>query len=109
MKEDRDIEQVILWEQYLSYAVSFGIAGKIIKRIKELYMDDDLTALMENNLFTNFILSDYYMFYTYAGLDRRFMRSYGRATRKMFTATANNAFSGDSGGRFSRGGGEGAF
>ena len=33
MMEDRDVEQVVLWEQYLSYAVSFGVAEKIMKRI----------------------------------------------------------------------------
>lgn len=97
MMEDRDVEQVTLWEQYLSYAVSFGVAEKIMKRIKGLYIDDDLTTLIDNSLFSNFIASDYYMFYTYASLDRRFMKSYGRTTRKMLSGMVKVASSGGGG------------
>lgn len=104
--KDRDVEQVILWEQYLSYAVSFGIAEKIMKRIKGLYIDDDLTSLINNNLFYNFVTSDYYMFYNLASLDRRFLKSYNTATRKMFSNMASDGgFSRGSGGGFSGGGG----
>lgn len=104
MMEDRDIEQVMLWEQYLSYAVSFGVADKIMKRLNGLYLDDDLTKLINNDVFSDFITSDYYWFYTYASLDRRFMRSYGRATGKMLNGVLS---SGGSSGGFSSGGGGG--
>jgi len=105
--EDRDIEQVVLWEQYLSYAVSFGIADKIIKRIKGLYIDDDLTSLLDNNMFNELIRDDYYMFYQHASLDRRFLKSYGKATGKAMSFVAKAAVSGgsSSGGGFSGGGG----
>ncbi len=85
LMEDRDIEQVTLWEQYLSYSVSFGIARKIVKRIKGLHLDEDLENLMINTSFADFITSDYGMFYTYASLDRRFMKSYGETTTKMLS------------------------
>ncbi len=51
MMEDRDIEQVTLWGKYLSYAVSFGVSGKIVKRIKGLHLDDDLLNLVDNEIF----------------------------------------------------------
>ncbi len=86
LMEERDIEQVTLWEQYLSYSVSFGIANKIVKRIKGLHLDEDLENLMLNTSFADFITSDYGMFYTYASLDRRFMKSYGETTGKMFSS-----------------------
>lgn len=105
MMEDRDIEQVMLWEQYLSYAVSFGVADKIMKRLNGLYLDDDLTKLINNDVFSDFITSDYYWFYTYASLDRRFMRSYGEATGKvlggMLSGGGSDGFSSGGGGGFS--------
>ena len=86
LMEDRDIEQVLLWEQYLSYSVSFGIANKIIKRIKGLNLDEDLEKLLECTSFMDVMKSDYGMFYAYASLDRRFMKSYGDAAGKMLTS-----------------------
>lgn len=101
--EDRDIEQVTLWGKYISYAVSFGIASKIVKRIKGLHIDDDLLNIMENKEFFNFVSSDYYMFYTYASLDRKFMKAYGRTTGKILKGMASGGSG--SGGGFSGGGG----
>lgn len=43
--EDKDIEQVVLWGKYLGYAVSFGIADKLLNKIKNLNLDDDLINL----------------------------------------------------------------
>ncbi len=86
LMEDRDIEQVVLWEKYLSYAVSFGIANKIMKRIKGLNLDDDLLSFIYNNQMIDFITSDYYLFYRYASLDGKFMKTYKMTTEKMLKA-----------------------
>ena len=94
--EDKDIEKVTLWEKYLSYAVSFGVADKIIKRINGLYIDDDLTNLVNDEMFLDFINSDYYMFYTYASLDRRFMKAYGETTGKVLSSMASSSGGGSS-------------
>jgi len=102
--KDRDIEQITLWGKYLSYAISFGIASKIVKRIKGLHIDDDLLNMMENKEFFDFISSDYYIFYAYASLDRKFIRAYGRTTGKILEGMASSGGSG-SGGGFSGGGG----
>lgn len=103
MMEDRDIEQVMLWGKYLSYAVSFGIAEKISKRIKGLHIDDDILDLMNNNI-GQYVASDYSLFYAHASLERRFMKQYGKATSNMMKAAASSGGSGRSGG-FSGGGG----
>lgn len=84
--EDKDIEQVTLWEKYLSYAVSFGIANKIVKRIQGLNLDDDLLNLVNQDSFLDFITSDYYLFYTYTSLDRKFVRAYRNTTGKVISS-----------------------
>ena len=118
MMEDRDIEQVTLWGKYLSYAVSFGIANKIVKRIKDLYIDNDLLYLIYNSNINDYIISDYYYFYSVASLDRRFMKTYQNNISHMIESSISSGSSG-SGGGFSgggsfhggggRGGGGGAF
>ena len=55
--KDRDVEQVILWEKYLAYAVAFGVADKIIKRIKEINIDDDLEKILESKMLFDDIAS----------------------------------------------------
>ena len=105
--EDKDIEQVFLWEKYLSYAVSFGITSKIMKRIQGLYLDDDLLGLLNNEEFNYFITSDYYTFYKYASLDTRFMISFKHFTNNMFASGGGSSGSSSGGSSFgsSSGGG----
>ena len=103
LMEDRDIEYITLWGKYLSYAVSFGIANKIMKRIKGLNIDTDLTDIMENDIMTDMLANDYYHFYVYASLDRVFMRQYYNALGKV----SEKMFEGGSGG-YSGGGGGGS-
>lgn len=106
MMEDRDIEQITLWEKYLAYAVSFGIAKKISKRIKNLHIDDDLLVLLNNEVLNDFIVSDYHYFYMHASLDRRFMRGYQNTIARVTESVISSGGSGSgSGGGFSGGGG----
>ncbi len=104
LMEDRDIEQITLWGTYLAYAVSFGMADKISKRIKNLYLDDDLLNLLNDQKITDYILSDYSFFYYTASLDRRFMRGYTKAIKTAVSNYGSSSSSG-SGGGFSGGGG----
>ena len=98
--EDKDIEHITLWEEYLSYGVAFGVADKIIKRMKGLHLDDDLLALVGNNMMLQeFITSDYYMFYQFASLDRRFVRGYKSAIGKMASHMGSSSGGYSSGGR----------
>lgn len=80
--EEKDVEDVILYDKYLCYAVSFGIGDKVIKRLKDLHLDEDLEKLMSSHSMSNYVENDYYLFYQYASLDRRFLRSYRRSIRK---------------------------
>lgn len=89
MMEDRDVEQVKLWGRYLSYGISFGIANKIINRIHGLFLDEDLEKLANSNI-SKYITSDYYHFYRYASLDRRFARQYGKVARTLLRAGARS-------------------
>ena len=85
MMEDRDIEQVTIWGKYLAYAVSFGIADKIRKRIKNLSLDDDLLELLNNEDILEYIMTDYSFFYYNADLDSRFVESYGKTVGTMIS------------------------
>lgn len=88
---EKDIEQIVLWEKYLAYAVSFGVAEKIMKRIKGLHLDDDLNNLIQDTNFLDYITSDYYTFYTYASLDRAFLRSYERSVGHVFSSLGSSS------------------
>ena len=105
--KDRDIEQIVLWDKYLSYSVSFGISNKIINRIKDLNIDDDLIDIICNDEFSKIITNDYNLFYRYSSLDTRFMRAYTEVTNSVFSSISGSdsydgGFSG--GGDFSGGG-----
>ena len=84
--KDRDVEQVTLWEKYLAYAVAFGVADKIIKRIKEINIDDDLEKILESKMLFDDIASGYYNFYANASLDRRFVKGYSRITGEVLSS-----------------------
>jgi uncharacterized membrane protein len=105
MMEDRDIEQVTLWGKYLAYSVSFGIADKICKRIKGLYVDDDLLNIINDKKMLDYIFSNYSFFYYNTSLDRRFMRGYTKAIGTVVSSYGSDSSSGGSGGGFSGGGG----
>lgn len=96
--EDRDIEQVELWGKYLSYAVSFGIADKISKRIKGLHIDDDILDLMNNNI-GQYVFSDYSLFYAHVSVEGRFLKQYGKVTKNIIKAAGRPGGSGRSGRR----------
>ena len=105
MMEDKDIEQVFLWDKYLAYAVSFGVAGKILKRMKSLNLDEDLLNIVNNDILKKYILTDYDMFYRYANLDMRFVRTFRKTTGEAIKDWGNAVGSSGSGGGFSGGGG----
>ncbi len=105
--EEKDVEQVTLWGKYLAYAVSFGVSEKIIKRIKELHLDDDIEGLLNNEFFSNVLSSGFSDFYLYASLDRRFLKSYRSGMGKLITSYGSSSSGGHSrgsGGGFSGGG-----
>lgn len=62
MMEDKDIKDTVLWEKYLSYAISFGIANKIAGKIKVMIADDYLIQILDNRDFFDYIVDDYTYF-----------------------------------------------
>ena len=39
---EKDVEYIKLWEEYFTYAISFGISIQVIKKMKHIYEDDIL-------------------------------------------------------------------
>lgn len=40
--DEKDVEYIKLWEEYFTYAISFGISIEVIKKMKHIYEDDIL-------------------------------------------------------------------
>ena len=74
---EKDIGQIYLWNEYLAYAVSFGIGKKIIDKISGIYTDNDLlNYVVNNNEMQDYIENDYRIFYAYINIDKEFMEKY---------------------------------
>ena len=59
MMQDKDVNQVVLWEKYLAYAVSFGIANKISKYIKPMLENENIISMINDNIMSQYIFNDY--------------------------------------------------
>lgn len=59
MMQDKDVNQVVLWEKYLAYAVSFGIANKISKYIKPMLENENISSMINDNIMSQYIFNDY--------------------------------------------------
>ena len=62
--DEREIPELVLWEQYLVYATGFGIAKRVLKQLKskfpqlsdaEYYNDYSCFYIASNNMFSHFI------------------------------------------------------
>jgi uncharacterized membrane protein len=104
MLKEAEVPAIILWEHFLVYAISLGVAKEVIKQLKVVFKDDD---------FKNSGLT--YMYYGYFGYNLRQMDSLDRITTsitKTTESTYTQAMSqisskGGGGGGFSGGGGGG--
>lgn len=104
MLKEAEVPAIILWEHFLVYAISLGVAKEVIKQLKVVFRDDD---------FKNSGLT--YMYYGYFGYNLRQMDSLDRITTsitKTTESTYTQAMSqisskGGGGGGFSGGGGGG--
>lgn len=82
MMDERDIEQIFLWNQYLAYAVSFGVAEKIMKRIDVMTIDDDLQKMVFGCDISYYVYTDYFDFYKEASLGSKFLKTYNENVSK---------------------------
>lgn len=106
--EDYPVPSLIVWEHYLVYATSFGIAEKVTSQLKLKFKLDEI-----NDQDTTFILY-YGLRYNYMmNLNRTIVNSRMNAVSTIARHTASRAGSGRSGGGFSGGssfgGGGGSF
>lgn len=82
LMDKRNIEEIYLWDQYLAYAISFGVAEKIMKKIKVMTIDDDLMNMVSGAGISYYVNSDYDDFYKYASWDSKFLKGYLKTMEK---------------------------
>ena len=104
MMQDKEIKETVLWESYLTYAISFGIAGKIANKIKPMIHDEDLTRLLENDKLLDYVLHEYSYFDMHMrskSVDRM-LNTVDKVSKYSGGSSSGGGFSGGSGGGFSR-------
>ena len=58
MMKEKEIKEVVLWEKYLTYAISFGIASKISKHIKPM-VKNELSTMLEDSYMSDYMFNNY--------------------------------------------------
>ena len=99
-----EIPSVVIWEHYLVYAISLGVAKEVIKQLKMVFRDED---------FHNRSLT--YMYYGYYGSKMNHLDAVNHVTDSVLKTTQSTysqamsklSSSSGSGGGFSGGGGGG--
>ena len=59
MMKEKEIKEVVLWEKYLTYAISFGIATKISKHIKPMVKAEELSVLLEDKYMYDYMFNNF--------------------------------------------------
>ena len=95
--KDYEIPSIAVWEHYLVYAISLGVAEKVISKLRLVLSDQNLT--LRNTTYL------YYMTDRGGRLNNSMFRSFDRVFSSAF-ASAGSSSTG-SGGGFSSGGGGG--
>lgn len=104
MLKNAEIPAITLWEHYLVYAITLGVAAEVIKQLKVVFRDED---------FRHSGLT--YMYYGYYGHNLNHLDSIDRVTNDIIKTTESTytqamsqlSSKGGSGGGFSGGGGGG--
>ena len=98
MLKDREVPDLVLWEQYLVYATAFGISEKVVKQLKVVY--PQLQDLDSNTYMYLYLMSD-------TRFSNGFMNEFNKSTSGIYSAYVASlpSSSSGSGGGFSVGGG----
>lgn len=100
--EKRDLPQIELWEKYMVYAVTFGVAKKLSKqmelKIGQYSFPTDSIYYGNNNFFTD-------MLFLNTIVSRDISSAHSHAISAQNIASSSNSSSGGFGGGFSSGGG----
>ncbi len=95
---EKEVPELVLWEQYLVFATAFGIADKVLKQLKVKYPE-----LNNQDTISNMILFN--AMYNSNGFNTNFINSISTSTSRMYSRTYSS--SSGTGGGFSGGGGFG--
>ncbi|MFA7575539.1 MAG: hypothetical protein WCY14_08615, partial [Arcobacteraceae bacterium] len=105
--KDYEIPSLVIWEHYLVYAISLGIADKVISKLRVVLADQDININMRNSALL------YHMTDRNGQLNASVFRSFDKAFNNSMVRTSPSKGSGggfsSGGGRGGGGGGAGAF
>ena len=60
--KEKNIEHIKLWDEYLTYAISFGISEKIVNQMRKMYPEDIVIQDLHHNGFeTIYYISKAYL------------------------------------------------
>lgn len=99
--EKRELPQIELWEKYMVYAVTFGVAKKLSNQMKIKIQDyhlDSTSLYLHDNYFTDMLLLN-------SIIHQDVVSAHSSAISAANIASSNNSSSGGFGGGFSSGGG----
>ncbi|MCB2359198.1 DUF2207 domain-containing protein [Clostridium estertheticum] len=109
-----EIPSIVLWEHYLVYAISLGVAKEVIKQLPIIFKNEDLN----NNQLTYMYGTNYDYFVGFEVMFNNTMHTVNRSVSKAQSSSSSNdsssfggggGFSGGSSGGDGGGGGGGAF
>ncbi len=101
MIKDKTVPELILWEKYLIYATTFGIADKVLKQLKVVYPQITDTDYMMSHGYT-------YMYLMYShNFNNTFITTLNRSVSTSYSNMTNYSSGIGGGGGFSGGGGFG--
>ena len=94
--KDYEIPSIVVWEHYLVYAISLGVAEKVISKLKIILTNQDMS--LRNSTYL------YFMTDRSGRLNSSMFNSFDRVFSSAFVSTGSST---GSGGGFSSGGGGG--
>lgn len=98
MLDKREVPELVLWEKYLVFATTFGIADKVLKQLKVVYPEIlDKSFGASNNYTYLYLLNS-------ENLNNSFINSINKSVQNTYS-TINSSSGSGSGGGFSGGGG----
>lgn len=98
--DEKSVPELVLWEKYLVFATTFGIADKVLKQLKVIY-----PQITDIDYMTSHGYAYMYLMYSH-NLNHSFIHSLDTAVSSTYTSMNYSSGSG-SGGGFSGGGGFG--
>ena len=97
----KEVPELVLWEKYLVFATTFGIADEVLKQLKVIYPE-----VMDYNYMSTHGYTYLYWMY-YGNMNGTFIQTINSAVYNTYISTTNASSGSGSGGGFSGGGGFG--